>query len=136
MIEQPPAPTPAPRYPDWKAPAGDGESLIWPAPADLLQETRQNQRRLASADSVLISGVPLPELRRAARSWLGHDDLQQPLIATGHQTELYHPGVWVKHALTHAAASRLDGETIHFAVDTDHPKHLTLRWPEGSAPIT
>ena len=27
-------------------------------------------------------------------------------------------------------------DAIHFAVDTDAPKHLRLRWPGGSRPIT
>ena len=91
--------TPAPRYADWKAPADDGGVLLWPDPGQLLRDTEENQRRLAAADAVLIQGVPLPELRRCLRAWVGHDDEDQPLLAMGHQTELYHAGVWAKNAL-------------------------------------
>jgi len=125
------------RYADWKAPAGDGEYLIWPAPPRLLQDTLQNARLFASAHSARIQNVPLPELRRRLRNWLGHRDDAGPLIATGHQTELYHPGVWVKNALIHLAAETLGGQAYHVAVDTDEPKHLNLRWPGGTPqPLT
>src|SRR5262249_24273289 len=59
-----------------------------------------------------------------------------PLLATGHQTELYHAGVWAKLALISHAAQQLSGAAIHMAVDTDSPKHLALRWPGRSTPIT
>lgn len=122
-------------YPDWKAPSEDGKPLIWPDPADLLAETLNNQKRLNSAYSVRLQRVPLPQLRRKMREFVGHD-LAQPLIATGHQTELYHPGVWAKHALTNALATRLGGQAFHIAVDTDAPKHLLVRWPGESVAIT
>ncbi len=125
-------PVARPRYPDWKAPPGDGKLVIWPQPAQLLDETRANQRRLSSIQS-RVSSVPLNEIRRRARAQLGHPDDARPILATGHQTELYHPGVWAKNALLHAAAAQLGGAApVHLAVDTDAPKHLTLRWPGGT----
>lgn len=124
------------RYADWKAPAGDGQVLIWPEPKRLLAETRDNQRRLSAAGDVLIQNTPLPDVRRRLRHWLGHADDSRPLIATGHQTELHHPGVWAKNALLDAAASALECATWHISVDTDAPKHLTLKWPGGGEPIT
>jgi hypothetical protein len=129
-------PAPALDYPEWKAPAADGDLIIWPDPADFLAQTRDNHRNLSNATDVRIGTVPLPELRRRMRAWIGHVDDAQPLIATGHQSELYHPGVWVKDALTNAAARRLDARAYHFAVDTDSPKHLNLRWPGRAEPIT
>jgi hypothetical protein len=124
------------RYADWKAPPHDGAVLIWPAPPDLLADQDHNHRLLASADHVTLHGTSLPELRTAARSFLGHTDDAQPIAATGHQTELYHAGVWVKLALVDAIARRAGGTAVHFAVDTDEPKHLAIRWPGGSEPIT
>lgn len=124
--------SPADRYDRWKAPAEDGEVLIWPPPGNLLAQAEANHRRLAAADSVRIQNVSIPEARRAMRTWMGHDDARL-LFASGHQTELYHPGVWVKDALIDAAAKRVGGGAYHFAVDTDTPKHLQLRWPGGSA---
>src|SRR5258708_4460642 len=123
------------RYARWKAPAEDGQSLIWPEPAELLRDTRTNHERLGSADAVLVQNVPISQVRRRMRQWLGHDDAQ-PLIATGHQAELHHPGVWAKNALMDAVAVCLGGRAFHFAVDTDEPKHLVLRWPGGSVPLS
>src|SRR2546421_11695071 len=126
MTSSPPPPT----YPDWKAPCEDGQILIWPEPVKLLSDTRENHRRLAEADA-RIQNAPLSELRRAARAWIGHNDEAQPLIADGHQSELHHPGVWVKRVLSRFAACRLRGSAAHFAIDTDAPKHLMLRWLGG-----
>ena len=123
------------RYDRWKAPPEDGQVLIWPERADLLAETQDNHRRLSAADSILIQNVPLPQVRGRMRRWLGHDDAQY-LIATGHQAELHHPGVWAKNALIDAVAQKLDGRALHFAVDTDDPNHLIFRWPGGSGSLT
>jgi hypothetical protein len=125
----------AARYANWKAPAQDGQTLLWPAGNELLRETAQNAARLASADSVRVQGMPVSQLRRNIRQWLGHAD-DRPMVATGHQTELYHPGVWVKDAAINAIADRCGGAAYHFAVDTDQPKHLSLRWPGVSLPVT
>src|SRR4051794_24253968 len=122
-------------YPDWKAPSEDGATIIWPQPAQLLSDTLENQKRLSSADNVLLQNIPLPELRRRMRAFIGHEQ-QQPLIATGHQSELYHAGVWAKNALINAAAAKLGGQAYHIAVDSDAPKHLTVRWPGETIPIT
>ena len=126
----------AARYANWKAPAQDGQVVLWPHADDLLRETVQNARQLACADTVLIQGIPVSKLRQNIRRWLGHTDNDQPLIATGHQTELHHPGVWVKNAVINAIGARVGGAAYHFAVDTDQPKHLNVRWPGSSMPIT
>lgn len=125
----------AARYDTWKAPAEDGQFLLWPVPDALLADTLANHERLSRIDSVRLQNVALNEVRRAMRKWVGHDDAR-PLIATGHQSELHHPGVWAKNALISAAAAKLGGRAFHFAVDTDEPKHLLLRWPGGSVPLT
>jgi hypothetical protein len=121
-------------YPDWKAPREDGEILVSPEPSQILSDSLDNQKRLASSD-LRVQNVALRELRTMARQWFGHNDAQ-PLIGDGHQTELHHPGVWAKRVVTHLAASRLSASSAHFAIDTDAPKHLILRWIGGSAPIT
>jgi hypothetical protein len=122
------------RYANWKAPARDGDILIWPDADQLVKDTTDNYQLLSTAYNVRIQNTPLPRWRKSLRIWLGHDD--SPLIATGHQTELYHPGVWVKDALINAAAYKVGGQAYHFAVDTDQPKHLNVRWPGTSIPIT
>ena len=127
--------SPAHTYPDWKAPANDGEILIWPDPATIESETIENHRKL-QATNAQLQNVSLQVLRRSARHWIGHVDDDQPLIASGHQTELYHPGVWAKDVLANHLAAKLNGQAYHFAVDSDSPKHLHLRWPGGSEPLT
>ncbi len=128
-------PTHRRQYPAWKAPSEDGAVLIWPTPGDLLQETLQNQQHLSSADSVGVQNIPLPKVREVMRRFIGNEN-DQPLVAMGHQTELFHAGVWVKNCLINAAASKLDGQAFHLAVDTDAPKHLHLRLNDESIPIT
>jgi|GEM_PF-775148 len=123
------------QYPEWKAPAQDSETLIWPEPRELLQQTLENHRALKNAVHVRIQNLPLPEIRSAMRGIVGHAD-EHAFIASGHQTELYHAGVWAKHALINAAAETIGGAAFHLAVDTDAPKHLHLRWPGGSVAIT
>jgi hypothetical protein len=123
------------RYADWKAPDEDGQLLIWPSVDELLRQSEENRRRLSGAE-VRVQGVALGELRSVQRRWLGHISNDQALIASGHQTELYHPGVWVKDVLVNAVARKVGGQGYHLAVDTDSPKHLHLRWPGSSLPIT
>src|SRR6266511_8287 len=113
-------------YPDWKAPAEHGQILLCPAAAEILRDVQENHRSLAAAE-VRVQNLPLGELRREVRASIGHDDARA-LIIDGHQTELYHAGVWVKSVLADVAASRLSGVALHLAVDSDAPKHLTLRW--------
>lgn len=124
------------RYADWKAPSADGQTLLWPDAPELVNQTRDNVTSLTSAHAVRIQNTPLPALRREMRKWLGHNVDDQPIIATGHQTELYHAGVWAKHAMINAAAGALAAKAIFFAVDTDQPKHLSLRWPDWAGPIS
>lgn len=122
-------------YGQWKAPKTDGALLIWPDAHTLADLARKNQSLLNAADHVLVGGVALPELRRSARGFVGHHD-DTPLIATGHQCELHHPGVWVKNVLIAAVAEAGRGSAFHFGVDTDAPKHLKLKWPGFAAPIS
>lgn len=122
-------------YSDWKAPAEDGEIVVSPEPKTLAEQTRENHHQLSN-DETRIHGVPLRELRQQQRLWIGHLDADQPLIASGHQTELYHPGVWAKDVMASNVAARLNGAAYHFAVDTDQPKHLHFRWPGTSLPLT
>ena len=124
------------RYGDWAAPKFDGALLIWPQADTIAELARRNRDALDAAADVIIHGMPLPDLRRDARTFVGHGDVDAPLVATGHQCELHHPGVWIKNAVVSAAAEACGGVAYHFAVDTDSPKHLKLRWPGFSMPIT
>ncbi len=115
-----------PSYDDWKAPQADGGTLLWPDLATLADAARQNKDRLDASDAP-IGGTPLSELRRDHRAFLNLADA--PIVATGHQCELYHPGVWAKNAVLHHAAEATGGQAVHVVVETDAPKHLNLRLP-------
>ncbi len=42
-----------------------------------------------------------------------------PIIQTGHEPILYHPGIWIKNHLTHYVANKLDGIGVNKIVDND-----------------
>jgi hypothetical protein len=122
-------------YGEWAAPKQDGALLIWPDGGDLTGVVDSNRAALTSSDRIRWSGVPLPEIRRSAATYLGLDP-GRPVVATGHQSELHHPGVWVKNAVVDAVASAAGAQAVHLALDTDSPKHLDLRWPGFRKPLT
>ena len=122
-------------YADWKAPRADAEYLIWPTPAEWPAMAAANARSLAAATVPLVQGVPVAALRREMRDFVGLPE-DRPTFVTGHQAELWHPGVWAKNALIDAAARATEGGAMHVAVDTDAPKHLDVRWPGYRVPIT
>lgn len=121
------------RLPQWKAPQTDGARLTWEAPDTIVEQTLQNHARLRNDRQTIIQNTPLADLRTGAREYVGKS-VDQPLIATGHQIELSHPGVWAKNIVINLIAQRTQGSAMHIAVDTDSPKHLDLRWP-GSGPL-
>lgn len=129
-------PDPSDRYAAWKAPQDDGGVLLWPEPGRLIDDARANNRILRAADAARVKTVPLADLRRQMRVFLGVGSDDQLVFATGHQTELHHPGVWAKNVLIDAAATKVGGTAVHVAVDTDAPKHLALRFPGYGRPFT
>lgn len=122
------------RYADWKAPAGDGQRVIWPDAARLAHLAAANREALRAGGGTL-GGEPIADLRHAVRAALRLEP-GALVVATGHQCELHHPGVWVKDVLIDALARTSGAVALHLAVDTDAPKHLTLRWPGGALPVS
>lgn len=106
----------------WVAPIEDGRLLIDP-PIDSLPAVLEiNRRRLHRAE---LFGIPWRDWR-----WSGHDtDPSRPVIVTGHQPDLVHPGVWVKHFVARTFALRLAGHSIHVSIDTDAAKQPTVILP-------
>jgi hypothetical protein len=101
-----------------------------------------NQSRL-SENSVHILDRPLPDLRRLAKSearaaaeaHLLALGLPTPAtasdqwIVTGHQPELFHPGVWVKNFAAFGLAQRLGGTSLQLIIDNDTVKSTAIRVP-------
>jgi hypothetical protein len=52
-----------------------------------------------------------------------------PIVVTGHQSELFHPGVWVKNFATAAIARAHQGLGLNLIVDNDLPKSSSIRVP-------
>ena len=52
-----------------------------------------------------------------------------PIVATGHQPELFHPGVWVKNFAVAGIARKVGGVGINLIVDNDIPKGASIRVP-------
>ncbi|MFN9917551.1 MAG: hypothetical protein ACK53L_33510, partial [Pirellulaceae bacterium] len=78
---------------------------------------------LAADDTCRWLGIPLPVLRRQLREFLGQHLNQpladRPLILSGHQPELFHPGVWFKNFLLSSLAARHQAVALNIQVDHD-----------------
>ncbi|MDZ4659389.1 MAG: hypothetical protein SH868_17590 [Bythopirellula sp.] len=57
----------------------------------------------------------------------------QPLILTGHQPELFHPGVWLKNFEAARLATTCGGTAINLIIDSDLCRSPAVRVPTGSA---
>jgi hypothetical protein len=62
-------------------------------------------------------------------------DDTRPIVMTGHQPELYHPGVWVKDFLLDLLASETDAAAVDLVVDTDRASALSLNIPRLGPPV-
>jgi len=52
-----------------------------------------------------------------------------PVVATGHQPELYHAGVWIKNHLASRLGAARGAASVNLVVDNDTPKHTGLVCP-------
>jgi len=68
------------------------------------------------------AGIDVPEPR----------DPNTPIVVTGHQPELFHPGVWVKNFAVAGIASSARGTGLNLIVDNDIPKGAYIRVPDES----
>jgi hypothetical protein len=132
-----------------RAPSTDGALLAVPPLGEVAALFRQTAERLAAWDhdfqgrrarrlrclvhrEVIAAacsflkrhGLDLPEFRCSAAS-----ENSTPLVVTGHQPELYHPGVWVKNFATAALARAHGGIGLNLIVDNDIPKSSSIRVP-------
>jgi hypothetical protein len=115
-----------------RAPAGDGDRLIVPTMAEVPALIEANRNRFDSSP-VRIDGRRLADVRRAARQELApHADPSKPLLLTGHQPELCHPGVWLKSFEIDRLAGSLGGNALNLVVDTDDIKSTSIRVPRFS----
>ena len=130
-------------------PAGDGESAFAP-PFDRWEALADANRESAEGWRFEIAGVPASELRSQARSEVleaaaratasmdGRATRERaptaPIVLTGHQPLLYHPGVWAKVFAADALASRVGGTAVECVVDSDAVDRIALTAPCADPP--
>lgn len=131
-------------YQRLRAPNRDGALLEVPPLAEASRHLSENSRRFSSWDHD-FQGRRFDRLRamartrviKLARSFLEENGLDvpavtdptAPIVVTGHQPELFHPGVWVKNFAASAVAGRVSGLALNLLVDNDLPKGPEIRVP-------
>lgn len=127
----------------WKAPAEDGAILFDP-PSERIEEILETNRRRLNSARLTLLGKPLGEVRSAAAARIvreiRHNSSQPrvvedraPFIVTGHQPELFHPGVWVKNFGINGLARRHGLNPLNLIVDGDTVKSTSLHIPQVSS---
>jgi hypothetical protein len=125
-----------------QAPQEDRAILAQPPLADAGRLLADNRQRLAKID-LQIFGRAFTDLQRqaraeavtAARDYLGSAGepvspvSHASLLMAGHQPELFHPGVWVKHFALHGLARAHDVASLNLVVDNDTAKQTGLLFP-------
>src|SRR5215204_5483761 len=134
-----------------RAPSGDGQTLVAPS-WDALPDAVARNREQFSYVQYDVQGRSLADLSAAARRlllsraigyttqyrdvqnrWLNIASLSEvPFLLSGHQPELFHPGVWYKNFVLGSLAKRLRGVGIHLLIDSDTCRTATIRVPTGS----
>ncbi len=133
------------------APASDGGLLMEPAPSAANAQIVENAARLSTWDydfqgrrAHVLRDKARAEVVSLARDFLAGHGLDppsdrpdanrpsaMPLVVTGHQPELFHPGVWVKNFVTAAAANAHGGIGLNLIVDNDIPKSSAIAVPRA-----
>ncbi|MDR3620783.1 MAG: hypothetical protein P4L85_15635 [Paludisphaera borealis] len=128
-----------------RAPSTDGALLATPPLDEAGSQVDANVRRLATWDhdfqgrrSSWLRDLVRLEVADEARRFLLTNGVEPPetaasgpLVVTGHQPELFHPGVWVKNFAASAIAARQGGVGLNLIVDDDIPKSSSIRVPHA-----
>ncbi|WP_435005522.1 hypothetical protein P12x_003367 [Tundrisphaera lichenicola] len=127
-----------------RAPSSDGALLADPALEQAELALLENADRLDRWDYD-FQGRKADRLRTMARAqvialakrhheafgldWPDVPAQPDRLVVTGHQPELFHPGVWVKNFAVAGLAEKSGGVGLNLIVDNDIPKGPTIRVP-------
>ena len=134
-----------------RAPSGDGQTLVAPSWLALPDTVARNREQLSYVQYD-VQGRSLADLSAAARRGLLAKSLAYtsqyrevpdrwrnitsidgvPFLLSGHQPELFHPGVWYKNFVLGSLARKLDGVGIHLLIDSDTCRSASIRVPTGS----
>jgi hypothetical protein len=139
------------QYRRYRAPQENGQVLVDPPKASLAGVVARNRRHLADLEYDL-QGRSLSNLTASARrslveravayteqyrdlSYLGEAiarSATMPLVLSGHQPQLYHPGVWYKNFVLGELAREVEGLGVHLLIDSDSCRTASIRVPTGS----
>ena len=129
-----------------RVPREDSSILAIPPLADVPTLVEENGK-LLSESNVEIAGRSLTSLREDTRRQAVEAAAEftssltgQPhafarfdrIIASGHQPELFHPGVWVKNVAVSRLADATDSVGLNLIVDSDTVTSRQIRIPGGS----
>lgn len=140
----------AAQYRSLGSPPGDGQKLVDPPYSALAGVVSENRELLATVDYD-VQGRSLAELTLSARRalvaravaytqqyrnvpsrWLEAESLSStPFILSGHQPQLFHPGVWYKNFVLGRLARELGGVGLHLLIDSDLCRSISIRVPTG-----
>ncbi len=125
-------------------PAGHGELVEQPA-FDAWAALVAHNRELTAGWDFELGGLSAAEMRALARrealesasafsgrlgvSLRAPGAPDAPIVATGHQPELYHPGVWVKDFLLQRLAEQTGATAFDLVVDSDGFDSVALSSP-------
>ena len=134
------------RYTNYRVPTGNGQTLCVP-PWDTLEDLLLANGKYRQAYSCDIQGRSLAQLAEEARTAAlaeasaytrsytdapGEVLADGPLILSGHQPDLVHPGVWLKNFAAAGLAASSGGTAIHLIIDSDVCRQTAIRVPTGT----
>jgi hypothetical protein len=110
-----------------RAPEADGAALIDPPLVELpalVEKNRECVRRFQESSGFSTemcqrarrSAIDIPKISVETDTTL---DLSRPVVATGHQPELFHPGVWFKNFLAEQVARQTNAWALNLVIDND-----------------
>jgi hypothetical protein len=129
----------------YRVPAGHGEELFVPPRDELPELLERNlvapKGRLRGLFDIswaeLASQTRSEVLAAALRYTRQYADVATgvpatgPLVLTGHQPELFHPGVWFKNFAAGDLAERVGGVALNLIIDNDLCRSPTIAVPSG-----
>lgn len=123
---------------EYRAPTGDGEVLAVPPLPQVGQMVHANRALLARSPLAEWRAQARVEVLAAAREYLhavgqplppGLPESADSLIVSGHQPELFHPGVWIKNFVLNGLARATGAIPLYLIVDNDTVKSVAIRLP-------
>ena len=129
-----------------RAPKEPNTALIEPSAVSVGDILANNRNTLAAAAQVDVGGLCLSELSASARNELfraahrftsryqdsaARYSSSQAFILSGHQPQLFHPGVWFKNVALAKWSQAQRGLGIHLIIDSDLCRTASIRVPAG-----